>query len=389
MKKTIHTVVEVFDAVNLQNNIMAALTFQAEKVVFLYESEQKEVMDGVCVLLKTKIPNLKVERFLVEPRNTQNSVQKVFEELYEKGESVLVDINGGSSIIGNYARECSRQFEYPCVIMDAANKTVIGVENASEWEGEYSFSQLSFQDILLLQERVYNRNMHMLAEEKYFDHILEICEYAFEHQAEFKLFYSFIHNKSGGELSEPDLKIVLNKAKDKGLSPKITEVFQVFVEHGFIEQLVYEKEQVSFTCVAPFVKEMLAVQGSWLEMYIYILAKRSGLFSEVYQSVMIGWDLQRRPKFNVENEIDIVLMKQGRPIFMSCKMTNPKPDALNEIYALADSFGGYGAVAALATTSDVKKRAKTLWNRAQEMNVVLADYYTLNRKSLIKFFENL
>ena len=72
---------------------------------------------------------------------------------------------------------------------------------------------------------------------------------------------------------------------------------------------------------------MLAVKGSWLEMYVYILAKRSGLFSEVYQSVMIGWDLEIRPKFNVENEIDVVLMKQGVPIFISCKMTNPKPEA--------------------------------------------------------------
>ena len=389
MKKTIYTVVEVFDTVNLQNNIMAALTFCANRVVFLYESGQEENMDGVCAFLKDKRPKLDIDKVILDVRSAKHIVQKLFEEIHLTGNTVLVDINGGSSIIGNYARECCRKYQYPCVAMDAAVGTVIGIEHATEWEGDYSFEKLTFQDILLLQGRVYNRNMHMLADEKYFDRILDICEYAFEHQPEFKLFYSFVHNKSGGELSEPDLKIVLNKAKDKGLSHKITEIFQLFVKHGFIEQLVYGEEQVSFTCAAPFVKEMLAVQGSWLEMYMYILAKRSGLFSEVYQSVMIGWDLQKRPKFNVENEIDIVLMRQGRPIFMSCKMTNPKPDALNEIFALANSFGGYGAVAALATTSDVKKRATTLWNRAQEMNVVLVDYHTLNRKGLQKLFEKL
>lgn len=389
MKKTIHTVVEVFDTVNLQNNIMAALYFRANRVVFLYESGQEEYMDGVCAFLKEKRPKLDVDKIIVELRSARNMVQKLFSELHAEGGTVLVEINGGSPIIGNYARECCRQYGYPCVAIDVAGGTVINIENAAEWEGDYSFKELTFQDILLLQGRVYNRNMHMLADEEYFDRILEICEYAFEHPAEFKLFYSFVHNKSNGELSEPDLKIVLNKAKDKGLSRKITDIFQLFVKQGFIKNLVYGDEQVTFTCVAPFVKEMLAVQGSWLEMYIYILAKRSGLFSEVYQSVMIGWDLQKRPKFNVENEIDVVLMKQGRPIFMSCKMTNPKPDALNEIFALANSFGGYGAVAALATTSDVKKRATTLWNRAQEMNVVLIDYHTLNQKGLQKFFEKL
>ena len=131
---------------------------------------------------------------------------------------------------------------------------------------------------------------------------------------------------------------------------------------------------------------MLSVKGSWLELYVYILAKESGLFSEVYQSVMIGWDLKRRPKFNVENEIDVVLMKGGIPIFVSCKMTSPKPDDLNEIYALAENFGGYGAVAALATTTDVEKRARTLYNRAQEMGVALIDCQSLNRKGLMEIF---
>ena len=108
--------------------------------------------------------------------------------------------------------------------------------------------------------------------------------------------------------------------------------------------------------------------------------------SEVYQSVMIGWDLEKRPKFNVENEIDVVLMKQGIPIFISCKMTNPKPEDLNEIFALAGSFGGYGAIPALATSTDVRNRATTLWNRAQEMGVTLIDHNLLNRDGLLEFF---
>lgn len=389
MNKIIHTVVEVFDIVNLQNNIMAALCFQADCAVFLYEAGQEEYMDGVCAFLKTKSPKLEIRKKLISLHSAKQTVQQLFEEIHSAGNAVLVDINGGSPIIGNYARECCKIYGYPCVAVDADGGALVSIENASEWEGNYSFPKLTFQDILLLQGRVYRRNMHMLADEKYFDRILDICEYAFRHPTEFKLFYSFVHNRSDGELSEPDLRIVLNKAKDKGLSNKITDIFQLFVQQGLIRDLVYGNEQVIFTCAEPFVKEMLAVQGSWLEMYIYIMAKRSGLFSEVYQSVMIGWDLEKRPKFNVENEIDVVLMKQGRPIFMSCKMNNPKPDALNEIFALASSFGGYGAVAALATTSDVKKRAVTLWNRAQEMNVALVDCHSLNRKGLQKFFEKL
>ena len=74
---------------------------------------------------------------------------------------------------------------------------------------------------------------------------------------------------------------------------------------------------------------------------------------------------------------------------MSCKMTNPKPDALNVIYALADSFGGYGAIPVLVTSSNVRRRNTTLWNRAKEMGVVLIDYEDMNREGIMRIFKKL
>ena len=287
----------------------------------------------------------------------------------------------------NYARELCRKYSFPCIVLDTEGGEIINVEHAGELEGSFSVPKLAFQDILLLQGRVYNRNMHMVAEEEFFSRILTMSEYAFAHASDFNFFYDFVHHKSDGALSEQGLKIVLKKARQ--ISDRITGIFELFEEQGFIKDLRMNDSEIIFDCAAPFVKEMLAVKGSWLELYIYILARQSGLFSEVYQSVMIGWDLQRRPKFNVENEIDVVLMKQGIPIFMSCKMTNPKPDALNEIYALADSFGGYGAIPVLVTSSNVRRRNTTLWNRAKEMGVVLIDYEDMNREGIMRIFKKL
>jgi hypothetical protein len=82
-------------------------------------------------------------------------------------------------------------------------------------------------------------------------------------------------------------------------------------------------------------------------------------------------------------------MKKGIPIFVSCKMTNPKPDALNEIYALANSFGGYGAIPVLATSSDVCNRSRTLWGRSKEMGVEVLDCHSLNREKMKEFFKRL
>ena len=387
MKKAVHTVVEIFDTVNLQNNILISTVYAVERVMFLYESGQENAMTGVCAYLKEKRPDIKIEKVLIRVRSAKRDIGSVFDTLRKETDDILVEINGGNSVIGNFARECCRQYGLACVVADSGSGQIIAVENASQWEGEICFPRLDFEDILTLQGRVFNRNMHMLADEKYYDRILSMSEYIFAHPSDIKFFYDFVHRKSDGELSDGGLHIVLNHVQN--VSERIIRIFKMFESQGFIKNFEYEDNKITFVCMELFVKEMLAVKGSWLEMYVYILAKRSGLFSEVYQSVMIGWDLEINPKFNVENEIDVVLMKDGVPVFISCKMTNPKPEALNEIYALANSFGGYGAVPVLVTSSDVRNRSKTLWNRSQEMGVALLDCHSLNREKLLVFFEKI
>ena len=387
MKKAVHTVVEIFDTVNLQNNILISSVYAVGRVIFLYEFGQENAMIGVCAYLKEKRPDIKIEKILIHVRSAKKDIGNVFDTLRKETDDILVEINGGNSVIGNFARECCRQYGLACVVADAGSGQIIAVENANQWEGEICFPRLEFEDILTLQGRVFYRNMHMLADEKYYDRILNMSEYIFAHPSDIKFFYDFLHRKSDGELSDGNLRIVLNKAPN--VSEKLIKIFTMLESQGFIKNFEYENEKISFSCVEPFVKEMLAVKGSWLEMYVYILAKQSGLFSEVYQSVMIGWDLEMNPGFTVENEIDVVLMKNGIPIFISCKMTNPKPDALNEIYALANSFGGYGAIPILATSSDVCNRSRTLWERSKEMGVEVLDYHSLNRKKMKEFFQKL
>ena len=224
MERRIHTVVEIFDSVILQNNIMATLAFHAKHTIFLFESRQEESLEGVCALLKAKQPELHIDKALVESREAKRVIQELLGRLHDSGEKVLVEINGGNPIITNYARDCCRKFDFPCVAIDAVCGEVVGIENGAEWEGSYEFPMLTFNDILLLQGRTYNRHMHMLAEEEYYDRILYMSEYAFSHQSDFKFFYDFVHRKSDGQLSEPGLKIVLNKAKD--ISDRIIKIFE-------------------------------------------------------------------------------------------------------------------------------------------------------------------
>ena len=384
--KKIHTIVEIFDSFHLRNNITAPLLFDADRIVLLYQKSQWSELEGVCAILRSKKPDIRIEKIQVNVKECRSVLDDLYDRLEAEGHSVLTEINGGHTVVANYARECCQKCGYACILLDCEGGHIVSVEHAQELEGSVEIEPFRFSEILMLQGRTYNRNMHMLAEESYFPQILAMSEYGFVHQSDFKYFYDFVHSRSNGVLSAPGTEIVLPKVSK--LSDRTVRIFELLQEKGFIRGLHIERTAISFQCVAPFVKEMLAVKGSWLELYVYILAKQSKLFTEVYQSVMIGWDLERKPKFNVENEIDVVLMKAGRPVFISCKMTCPKPDDLNEIFALANSFGGYGAVPALVTSYNVRKRNRTLWNRAKEMGVLLIDYEDLNRERLKRIFQN-
>ena len=168
-----------------------------------------------------------------------------------------------------------RKFQKKEIVFIVVN--IVAVEHAEELEGSIKIVPFRFAEILLLQGRTFNRNMHMLAEETYFPQILDMAEYGFTHASEFKSFYEFVHSKSNGVLSEQGAEIILPKSSK--ISEKIVHIFTLLEEKGFIRGLDIGKSQIRFACAASFVKEMLAVKGSWLELYVYILARESGLFS--------------------------------------------------------------------------------------------------------------
>ena len=244
MKRLVHTVIEIFDSVDLQNNILASIAYEAKRTIFLFESRHEEGMEGVYAFLREKVPELIIEKVPINARNAKETVWEVLEPLCEAGEDMVVEINGGNPVISNFAREYCRKYGIPCIVSDVGSGMVINVENAEEWEGSISFPKLDFADILLLQGRVYNRNMHMLADEKYYDRNLSMYEYVFAHQSDVKFFYDFVHHKSEGELSEPGLHIVLNRVQD--VSERIIRIFKMLESQGFIRNFDFDNNGFSF-----------------------------------------------------------------------------------------------------------------------------------------------
>lgn len=95
----------------------------------------------------------------------------------------------------------------------------------------------------------------------------------------------------------------------------------------------------------------------------------AGIFDDVISSAIVNWDSAQGGE-RVSNEIDVMATRGVIPLFISCKATEVKTEALNELAILRDRFGGKVAKAAIATTSPVHAATR---HRAAQLQIAVID----------------
>ena len=72
----------------------------------------------------------------------------------------------------------------------------------------------------------------------------------------------------------------------------------------------------------------------------------------------------------MSNEIDVMAARGVIPLFISCKTSDIKTEALNELAILRDRFGGKGAKAAIVTTEPCNASGR---HRAAQLGIAVID----------------
>ncbi len=150
-------------------------------------------------------------------------------------------------------------------------------------------------------------------------------------------------------------------------------------EIGFIHGLAVETEKrVSFDFTDLQIRTWLRDVGSVLELYMYKKCMESGIFRDVVSSAVVDWDGSRGHD-SVSNEIDVVATRGVVPMFISCKATEVKTEALNELAILRDRFGGKGAKAVIATTENCNAAMR---HRAAQLGIAVIDREEMERNEV-------
>ena len=139
---------------------------------------------------------------------------------------------------------------------------------------------------------------------------------------------------------------------------------------GFIQDLrIVSGESVSFRFRDLNTRAWLRDVGSVLELYSYKACIDTGIFNDVISSAVVRWN-DTLGHSSVSNEIDVMAARGVIPLFISCKVSDIKTEALNELAILRDRFGGKGAKAAIVTTEPCNAAAR---HRAAQLGIAVID----------------
>ena len=153
-----------------------------------------------------------------------------------------------------------------------------------------------------------------------------------------------------------------------------------FARIGFIRDLkITSGESVSFRFRDANIRAWLRDVGSVLELYAYKACIDAGIFNDVISSAVVRWD-DTLGHASVSNEIDVMAARGVIPLFLSCKATEIKTEALNELAILRDRFGGKGAKAAIITTEPCSAAAH---HRAAQLEIAVIDLEELKDGQLV------
>ena len=196
---------------------------------------------------------------------------------------------------------------------------------------------------------------------------------------------SYIQKVSPGEYGQTPPLTVEGKYTVKGdhgaRNAANEEALNALARIGFLQDLHIEPGQsVSFRFRDHNIRSWLRDVGSVLELYTYKACVDAGIFSDVISSAVVRWD-ETLGHGSVLNEIDVMAARGVIPLFLSCKATDIKTEALNELAILRDRFGGKGAKAAIVTTEPCNAAAR---HRAAQLGIAVIDLEELKSDQLVQ-----
>ena len=386
------TLIELLDARPLEN-VLGVEMFRPERVVYVCPSDfrdNKHIQDKLGTFFRHR--GLAVETVFTRAHIYDS--EKMRNELHEfvrKYPDCALDITGGTDAALFAAGFLCAETQIPVVTYSRRQNCFYNLRGASFAEKLPCTVSYSVEDCILMaggfvrEGRVDNAILV-----NYLDDIEPFFQLFLTHRRGWTSAVTYMQRVSPTREDGTYSLEVRGGYQVKGeRSSRINapeEVLRDLEKISFISDLeIITGESVSFRFRDGRIRAWLRDVGSVLELCVYKACLDSGLFQDVHTSVIVVWDGDDDTK-PVSNELDVVCTRSVTPVFISCKTSDVKTEALNELSVLRDRFGGKMAKAAIVTAT---RGGTQMRNRASELGITVIDLNDLTNGTIGSRLKNL
>ena len=365
--------IELYDKDTLKN-IVAPLTLRPDKVVYLYDKEMddRDAFRSLVTCFQKSMPHIIVEDVPVDI----SSVKKIraavcrVAERYE-ADNCMLELTGGSELMMVAGYQAGVEMGIRMIHTDLVKGCITDVET----------DEVLTQTVMLTLENFIDakgacfmgESHHPPRVERYFA-IEETARFLFRHLKDWKITCSWLQTVAARGLSHDlwlESRREIRTKSGKPISPR-DEILLEFERNGFIKELELEKNVVRLRFSSLQEKQYCISYGVWLELYVYVAAARSGAFEDVKLGTMIDWNVYDGLKIG-GNEIDVMLMEDSLPVFISCKLRDADTAALNELLIAKKRLGGWFSKGIIVTFSKEKQEGTGTYQRCKMLGLEMLD----------------
>ena len=358
------TLIEILDYEQTEN-IISPLVFDFDQVIYLYDRHhdyQRKRRTLHELLARKKSVQVK---FVQAP----DDCEELFASLSASyPDAVFNCSNGSRTLLVKMARFCEKTSQR-CYTLNFQRKSFQNLGGCEDMKSQFTVPHLSVKDIISLSSGEIVKTSHALpkmndemkADMKNIIHVMNSDSSAFS-----KLLSAFAKNMR--EQMPDDTTLVLDLIEEKDQLQLLKKLAQAKIVHNSSE-----KGKLHLCFKNQTLMKMMSDSGAWLEYQSYLECTESGFFDDVRISTVVDWNADSSDKNDPTCEIDLIVVKNCIPVFVSCKLNKCSALDLYEIKLLSQKLGGTLGKAAVISKAYALHEGEPLALKAKELGITLID----------------
>ena len=390
------TVVEFFDE-NFVENVVSMLVCFPQKIILI--GDNKKRMNRCAEAYRAVAQDRKIETEIICESVIKNDLQNIIDKLSdicEANDDLAFDLTGGDDlclvatgiVYEKYRHKVSLHrynvINGRMIDCDCDGKLVARLPSRVSIEENVQI----YGGRIIYEDEKPNTTYRWSFTEEFKDDVLKIWDICRGENTPWNIVLTNMESYTVGEPSAEDLDVTFSRAAIRSLLISrnirldfVDDLLSRFRRYGFINNFRTRGNEISFTYKNHDIKRLLTKAGTVLELFITVMAmgitdKGEPLYTDVMNGVFVDWDGQRsEDNPDVENEIDVMLMKDMLPFFISCKNGTVNVEELYKLHTVAQRFGGIYARKVLVLTELDREtdHGKYILLRAKDMDVTVID----------------